>query len=100
MIASGCKCSALPMMSGCRMCPSADPTTTVRAMTSRATTGPRSARATMAAKNVAIGAPITGMKAPRNTTAASAGASGTWRIVRPMKTNAASARAITTIPLV
>ena len=56
--------------------------------------------ATIAAKKVAIGAPMTGMNAPKNTMAARAGAMGTWRIRRPMKTRIESHRATTTVPRV
>ena len=48
----------------------------VRTTTSAAVTGPV-ANATRAARNVAIGAPMTGMNAPMKTTVASAGANGT-----------------------
>ena len=100
MIARGLRLTALPMTSGCRTSPSKEPTKTVSPIVSRAMSGPRSASATIAAKNVAIGAPMTGMKAPKKTIAARAGAMGTCRIVRPMKTRIESQRATMTTPRV
>ena len=82
------------------MSPSNDPTTTVKATTSRAVKAPSVANATTAAKSVAIGAPMTGINAPNITTTASAGASGTLRITRPMPTSTPSQMAMRMMPRV
>ena len=79
------------------MWPSTCITTMMPASMIRACTQPSATSATSTATKPETKAPTSGMNAPRNTSAASAGASGTPRIRATISTPMASTRATSTV---
>ena len=88
--ASGCKDTALPIISGCRMCDSSCCTSSTMPIIMSACTGPRATSARRTATAPESKAPITGMNDPRNTSTPNGMASGTPKIAAPMPIPTAS----------
>ena len=91
--ASGCTATARPITSGCRMCDSSCCTAMISPSVISANTQPLAIRATITASAPAITAPMSGTKAPRNTSDASGSASGMPMIARPVPMPTASTSA-------
>lgn len=97
---TGCSRTAQLSTSGCSTCPSIWPTTTIRARTRSATTGPREASATTVATASAMGEPTSGMNAAKNSSRVSGSASGTRSANRAIPTSTALTAATTMMPRV
>ena len=95
--ASGWIATAFPMIAGWSTCPSNCCTPTTTSRTSSATRGPRATRATRIATVPDRVAPMIGMNAPRNTSAANGNANGTRSTTRPMPIPVASMNATRTV---
>src|SRR5450759_1196821 len=96
--ASGCRCTARPSTSGCRMWPSSCCTASTTAAMISATAGPLATRATSTAAMPATVAPTSGMKAAKKVSSASGTTSGVPVSSRPSPMNTASTVATKIVP--